>query len=310
MFKTPPKTPPNQYPSRSESDLRSLHVDESLQGTITQRAKRRCISEEVTQDNMDIFKSEIKVMISEFISAQNSRLDKLENHIIEIKNHYTEIKATNIDLEKSMTNISDQLLLLQQKITCLEKERNSMAARLSTLEGRVESFDRNLVKTSIELRNVPKREKETKSMLYDMINHLSRHLGIDKDLLNIRDIVRLPSKKEQSTSGLTVEFLNTLTKTKFLAAVKEFNKKNVDNKVCSTHLNIKTSQVIPIYITELLSPQMKRLFYLARNYAKMNGYTYCWTSNGRVLLKKDSTSQSIVVKSEQHLQQLSMSQNK
>lgn len=305
MFKTPPKTPPNQHPSRSETDLQKLQVDENLHGNITKRAKRRCLSEEVMQDDMEIFKNEIKKMISEMIITQNSRLDKLESHIIEIKNHYTEIKATNIELEKSMTTMSDQLLSLELKITGLEKERSTMASKLSTLEEKVESFDRNLIKTSVELRNVPKRIDETKSMLYDMILHLSHHLGTATEPITIRDVIRQPSKKENTTSSVTVEFSNTLMKTKFLTAVKEFNKQNPKDKVNSTHLNIATAQVTPIYITEQLTSNTKRLFYLTRNYAKSHGYTYCWTSNGRVLLKKNSESHSIVIKNEQYLQQLS-----
>lgn len=304
MNKTPPKTPPNQYSSRSESDIRKLHANEDSEGSITQRAKRRCLSDEVTSGNLDMFKNEIKKMINEMICTQSTRLDKLEGHIKEIKNHYTEIKVTNTDLEKAMTAVSDQLQSLESKIMGLENQRGSMAIQLATLENKLEVLDHNLIKTSVELRNVPKRQNETKSMLYETISHLTKHLGLDTESGSIRDIIRLPSKKENLTSSLSVEFCNTLTKTNFLAAVKDYNKRNPSDKIKSTHLNLKSAPETPIYITELLTANSKRLFYLSRNHAKEYQYNYCWTSNGRVMLKKDPDSQTIVVRSEEQLKQL------
>ena len=325
MYKTPPKTPsseqvnsdtvtvsshlkrtpPNQtgVPSRSESDLRKLYAEEALQCNIAQRNKRKH-SNEVTGDELEIFKNELREMIREMMSANNSRLDKLEGHIIEIKKHYTDISATTTELEKSLTFVSDQLSSLESKITSLEKERSSMMLKLSALEEKLEISERNNVKASIEIRNVPKQVKESKTMLFEMIKCLSKKLNTSTDLSTIRDVIRQPSKKEKNTSNITVEFSNTLDKTHFLAAVKEYNKKNSNSKVSSSHLGLSGTPQTPIYIAEHLTTLTKRLFYLARNYAKSNQYNYCWTSDGRVFLRKNADSQSIVVKSDQQLKQL------
>lgn len=140
-----------------------------------------------------------------------------------------------------------------------------------------------------------------------MLLQISKELNVVTNIASIRDVTRQPSKKENLTCNLTVEFSNTLTKTDFLNAVKDYNKKNSTDKINCTHLGIKTTHKTPIYINELLTPYTKKLFYIARNYAKLNKYSYCWTSNGRVMLKKDSDSQSILVKTEQQLQQLPVS---
>ena len=314
MYKTPPKspltdavpstlkrTPPNQTaPSRSESDLRRLYAEEALQYNITQRNKRKH-SSEVTGDELESFKNELKEMMREMMSANNSRLDKLEGHIMEIKKHYTNIKATTSELEKSLTFVSDQLSSLESKITSLEKERSSMVFKLSALEEKLEIYDHNNIKTSIEIRNVPKQAKESKTMLYEMLQCLSKKLDAPMELTCVRDIIRQPSKKENKTANVTIEFSNTLNKTNFLAAVKEYNKKNPNNKVNSTHLGITATPSTPVYVAEQLTTLTKRLFYLARNYAKSNQYNYCWTSNGRVFLKKNTDGQSILVKNEQQL---------
>ncbi|KAJ8707930.1 hypothetical protein PYW08_010296 [Mythimna loreyi] len=304
MFKTPPKspltevtsnkvkrTPPSHnIPSRSESDIRKLYAEEALQLNVTQRNKRKHQTE-ITSVELETFKNELKEMMREMISANNSRLDKLEGHITG-------------ELEKSLTSVSDQLSSLESKITSLEKERSCMVLKLSALEEKLEVYDRNIIKTSIEIRNVPKQEKESKAMLYQMVQCLSKKLDTSSELTNIRDIIRQPSKKENKTSSITVEFSNTLNRSNFLTAVKEYNKKNSNNKISSTHLGITSTPQTPIYVAEQLTTLTKRLFYLARNYAKSNQYSYCWTSNGRVLLKKDTDSQAIMVKNEQQLKQL------
>ncbi|CAB3237460.1 unnamed protein product [Arctia plantaginis] len=184
-------------------------------------------------------------------------------------------------------------------------ERHETARKVTSLEERLETLDRNLVKTSVELRNVPKRVAETKSMLYDSITYLSKQLNIGIEPTHIRDITRQPSKKENQTSNITLEFSNTLLKASFLNAIRQYNKQNPKNKVSSSHLDIKTTEQLPIYITEQLTSQAKKTFYSARSFAKANQYSFCWTSNGKIMLKKDTNSQAIIIKNEEHLKQLS-----
>lgn len=271
---------------------------------VTKRAKRKCLSSEIGGDELDSFKNDLRNMIKEMMNSQSSRMEKLEHHMLELKNQSTEIKTIHSELEKSMSSISDQILSLERTITSLEKERSSLVAKVTSLEDKLEFLDRNQIKTSVEIRNVPKRTNETKNMLYDMISNLSKHLQIVIETSNIRDVARQPSKRDTLSSNITVEFANTLIKSNFLNAVKDYNKKHSMDKTSSLHLGIKATTGTPIYIAEQLTPYTKRLFYATRNYAKINKYSYCWTSNGRVMLKKDSDSQSILVKTELQLQQL------
>lgn len=309
------RTPPQQKPSRSESDIVRLCLEDDSspsvsQINITQRAKRRrpLPTEEDgnrSNENLEEFKKSVADMISNMMSAQNARMDKLENHLMELKHSLSNVCETNLNIEKSMSFVSDQLTELETKISCLETERNSMVSKLSSLELKIENYDRNLIKTSVEIRNVPKKDKESKPMLYDLVTHLSKHIDYTLQSCNIRDVMRQPSKKEQLTSNITIELSNTLVKAELLSAVKQYNKKNMANKLNSSHLGFLETRQTPIYVTELLSSSTKKLFFVARNFAKENQYKFCWTSNGRVMLKKEADSQPIFVKSELQLKQLS-----
>lgn len=59
-----------------------------------------------------------------------------------------------------------------------------------------------------------------------------------------------------------------------------------------------------MFISEQLTPKGARLFFLARDLSNTKQYKYCWTSYGRVLVKKDDNSSAIVIKSEAQVHHL------
>lgn len=312
MLRTPPNISPTQQPSRSESDIQKLCIEQALTPEFTavnliQRSKRRRSSDEHT-DSITELRTDLMNMIKELVSSQNTRLDKLETHILDIKTQYVKIEESNRDIEKSVTYVSDQLTAIEEKISKLESERNKIAEKMCSLEGKIDFIDYNLIKTCVEMRNVPKIRQENKNMLYDLVHRLSKEIGMEIQMSDIRDISRLPSKKESRVSSISVEFTNTLLKNNFLTSVKQFNNKNTSSKINSTHLGLDVPRT-PVYIAEQLTPYSKKLFYAARNFCKANAFTFCWTSNGRVLIKKSSDTQYIVIRTEQQLQQLSLRNN-
>ncbi|CAG5003780.1 unnamed protein product [Parnassius apollo] len=137
MLKSPPKiSNKRKTPSRFNSDIRKLCSEEGLAPdeftahNVKQRTKRRYPSgagapeflEELTTIKSDITNN-IKSMIKELLSAQTSRMDKLENYLLDIKNQNSKIENTNTDIEKSMNFISEQITSLEFKITNLEHHR-------------------------------------------------------------------------------------------------------------------------------------------------------------------------------------------
>lgn len=152
-------------PSRSDSDIQNLFAEEesaahkNKQGNGS-RGKGRQPPKGIASELVS-FKNEIKDMIQELMSAENSRMDKLEPHIMEIKNQNFKIENTNCEIEKSMAFVSGQLTSFETKISGLEKERQTMMANITTIQERVDILDYNLIRTSIEIRNVPKIKNET-----------------------------------------------------------------------------------------------------------------------------------------------------
>lgn len=202
-----------------------------------------------------------------------------------------------------MTKMSDQMTTIEVQITNLEQERKMMSTELSVIQDKIDSFDRFITKTSIEISNVPKRSNETKQMLYETVSHLTKHLNLVLSPDDYRDVARLPSKKDQKTSVISVEFTNTLIKSQYLAAAKEYNKKNKDSKLNNTHMGLPEPQS-PIYVAETLTPRARRLYYLTRKFIKEGHFRFCWTSDGKVFVKETSESPYFRIKDETQLKAL------
>lgn len=297
-----------QY-SNSDSDiphLTALETEES--SNITLRCKRRRLSGEEFRDEFDSFKDELKSLMNKFISSQSKRLDVLENHILDVKTQNTAIDNTNKEIEKSLDHLSDQIKSFELKIDGLEQERSSLATQMRTFEEKIENLERQANKTSLEIRNVPKRGKETKNQLFSMIQFFYKRLNdanteAELKYQEIRDVYRLPSKKESIFSTVVVELQNTQHKADLLKEVKKFNRRQPSEQINSSHLGFEGPPT-QIFISEHLTARMKRLHFLARDVAKSANFAHCWTSNGNVYLRKQDGSPYILVKDEQQLNSL------
>lgn len=295
----PPKT--DMTHSVSETDIPNFLAKESDNPPRRNSVKRLRVEDNIGQDPWKIFKEEIKEMIECMSEKQTTRLDKLEKSILGIKKQNDLIHNSNSDLKKSMDLVSDQMREIQNKITNLEGERKAMTKQIDIMDMKIENLERINKKTRIEIRNVPKRQKEGKRDLYNLIERL--HSSIDTqdktDAYQLRDVYRLPSKPNATASTVVAEFSNTLAKDNFLGKVKRYMR-NKFEQLSSKHLGINETQTF-IYVSEHLSMKATRLFFLARDFAKTEGFNFCWTSSGRVFLRKKENAPHILVMNEETL---------
>ncbi|CAG9122369.1 unnamed protein product [Plutella xylostella] len=89
-----------------------------------------------------------------------------------------------------------------------------------------------------------------------------------------------------------------------MKAAKAHNKQHSDRRLCAADIGYKGLNT-PVYISEALTNKVRRLFFLARDFAKNQGYKFCWTSNGRVFLRKTPDSTHIEIKEESQLMSMS-----
>lgn len=298
------RTPPHGFSTSDPNISRSVNNQPMLQSNVTTRGNsKRARLHEDDGNSFDLFREEIKEMISDWISQQNLRLGNLEKNLSQLNEHSCGIKASNNGIEKSLEDISIQMKDLDRKMDMLEGERKNTRAKIAELEERSESLERFVRKTSIEIRGVPKKKKERKEELLSMVTSLIKTTGIEYSPYDIKDIYRLPSKENATTSTIVTEFSNNFFKEKFLSSAKQFNSTQRGRQLNTRHLGLDGPEMT-LFISEHLTPKAKRLHFLARDFARTEQFQYCWIANGRVFLRKKEGEKYTVVKNENTFQQL------
>lgn len=236
-------------------------------------------------------------MIKSYLKVQ-------QGDIKQITSNLNEIKHTNNNIECSITNLTTQNEEFRKKIELLELQGKKEREYITLLEDKLEELQRGNRKTCIELKNVPKSHNESSDDLVNMVLNLSKNIGLEMESRDIKDIYRLPTRKEGVTNTpIIVETSSTMLKTNLLKKAKSYNIKN-KTKLQAKQLGLTNNTEAPVFISEQLTPKGARLFFLARDLSNTKQYKYCWTSYGRVLVKKDDNSSAIVIKSEAQVHHL------
>lgn len=266
---------------------------QSLTANITERKKRKLT-------NSDINISEIIMeLFSKFSKDQDKRFQDLQTTI-------TKLNEQNDELRKSVQTMSDKYDEFITRISILESEKQEDKKTIRLLEDKLEQSERKSRVSGIEIRNIPKESGETKDSLCYVMANLGKIIDVEINHSSIRDIYRLSTK--DGSNPVIVDFATVLTKEKVIKSVKRFNKsKPKEEKLNTTHLNAQ-HQPKPLYVSETLTQKTHRLFYLARSFQNNYGYTFCWTSNGIVYLKKNADSPQIRISTELDLDKLRLMQ--
>ncbi|KAJ2941188.1 hypothetical protein O0L34_g3684 [Tuta absoluta] len=245
------------------------------------------------KEEFSSFKEEIRNMIKnqEAVSRKDSLVLK-------------EIQQSTHNIENSIAFLSDQAKEFEKKITFLEKKQKDGYDQLAKLENKIEDMQRETLKTNFIIKNVPKSSQETKEDLVKMVSELSTVIGCPIRNEDIKDIHRVREKKDSPRDmPIIVETNSTILRNNVLKACKSHNLK-YSEKLRAKHLGLQTSRETPIYVSEHLTSKANRLFFLGRDLINSTSYTYCWSSYGKIYVRKNSQSQKILLHNESQIEQI------
>ncbi|XP_013169075.1 PREDICTED: uncharacterized protein LOC106127872 [Papilio xuthus] len=290
LKRTPPKSPnvatldvhPLQTHSQSDPSLSVTNNPETIITKTMQRVKRK-------RDR----------------SADQSELDDFKNTIMdilkELQSTVSEIKEQNVKLQESVDFTAHKYDEILTKMKQMEEARREDKAYIISLENKIDKLEQQSRATSVEIRNIPKRSGETKQDLLHTLNNIFKVIKLPPQETDVKDIFR--NHKKTSTPTMIVEFGTVKNKESLLRHIKKFNKENCNNKLNTEHLSIQGPK-LPIYCSENLSSKTKRLFFLARELASQEKYKFCWTTHGKVYLRKDEGSPLCRIESEGDISKL------
>lgn len=273
----------------------SLLTTESIYSSVTQRAKRmRPTDSQDNQDDKFLFvMTEMKSMFCEFKEHQKKQDERFEKLLEDIRIQNSDIRAS-LDF---MTQKYDSFLI---QIDQLEAERKSDKIHIEALELKLEKFECLSRSACLEIRNIPVNASETKPTLLKTVLSLGETLSVPIQPQEVKDVFRVKPKVPSTKRNIIVEFTSVLLKEKMVQNYKRFNK---SYRLTTETLKI-SGPAVPVFVSENLSSKMKRLFYLAREFAKTNDYRYCWVSNGKIFLREKDGATQKRIQSEEDLEKL------
>lgn len=190
--------------SNSDSTLNELNFEKTPPNIfVSQRPRRRRDEEHSTHCT---FMDDIKSTIADLLAPQRKELSLINSNL-------NEIKAVNQKIEQSMDFLAQQNEELQKKITILEDQARKDRECINMLEERMEDLQRGGRKTCLEMKNVPKKNFETKDDLINLFTNLSKSVNCKIERSDIKDIFRTKGRKtEELNTPVIVETSSTLIK--------------------------------------------------------------------------------------------------
>lgn len=307
LERTPPTTPKANL-TQSEPELHALETCEVSFVNVNRNKRMRTDLSPKEISKLEELKSDIKDMLASWKIEQEEHLmqmiEKQNASMSKLVADLSELKIQNSKIQQSADFISNQYEDLRKEIISLQKERQEQKAYIENLEKKVQDLQFKSRSSCIEVRNVPQKEKEVNEDLTRTVSNIGKAVGMPVQSNELRDVYRLPGKPG-TTRPIVVEFSTVSAKQNMLSAVRDFNKnaKNKEDKL-NTDLAGIPGQRQPVYVADFLPSSSKKLFFLTREFAKKNGYKFCWSTNSNIFLRKEQGEKQILVHSEKCLADL------
>lgn len=252
----------------------------------------------------DDFSTDLSAFKDDLMKSMAALFSNQETKIGNICSTLKDIQHSNYNIESNIAFLTDQNRELKENIEQLKTQRREDREYITLLENKIEDMQMSNRKTNFEMKNVPRKDRETKEDLIEMVLCLSKSVGTDLIKTDIKDVYRIRGKKEGNPNNpIIVETNSTIVRTTLLKLCKNFNVTHKD-KLCAKHLGLRKSEDTPIFISENLTSRGSRLHFIARDLVKTKKFKYCWTAYGKVYVRKDDNSPVITIKSESQCHQL------
>ncbi|KAL4702849.1 hypothetical protein ACJJTC_001995 [Scirpophaga incertulas] len=265
MLHSPPNKMDSTYSSAPDLHLSTENIDHNITRS---NKRRRCECGSSSESKLEDFINKL----TEWQQDTDIKLANIKSSMDEIHKQNSGILASNAEIEKSIDFLSKKYDDLCTQLNGYQEKTKEYNDRFEKLENKCEELERNSRNSTLEIRNVPIKTKMSQEDLLQIVFSICRELSVEISHSDILNIYYIPNK----TDNKTVHTIDLFY----------FDKVN---------------QGQFIYLSENLTAKCRKIFHMAREYAKLNGYKYCWSVNGKVLLRKEDGANSVTITSESQL---------
>lgn len=238
---------------------------------------------------------ELKEVITSTISFE---LKKIGDELNVLQN----IKESLEFFTNLYDTVKQELDEAKSEIINLKKENNELKNIISYHSGVINNLEKESRAGNLELHCIPEFRTEN---LSKTVEQISKVVNVKIDEGNILKCIRVAKQNKNSLRPRTVvvKFSTPIIRDRFLAGVINFNRKNAEDKLNTSHLGI-SGEKKPVFISENLTFVSKDIYAATRLFAKEKQNRFVWSRNGNIFLKKTAASDVILVKSKDVLKTL------
>lgn len=239
----------------------------------------------------------------------NGTLKKLQEEVKGIITNFTVIQDELNEAVKSLnflSNFQDEQRVLNEnlieRISKLESENSALRNKSCETEFKIAQMEQQARDCNLEIQCVPEHRSEN---LQALILQLAKVMNFDlgsSDIVNFHRVAKMNSESKRPRN-IVVKLSSPIKRDNFLAAVKIYNKNHGNDKLNTSHLGLAGNKQ-QIYISEHLSPNNKRLHAATRLAAQEKKYKYVWVRGGRIFVRRNDESPSVLIKSVDTLKSL------
>jgi Baculovirus FP protein len=230
----------------------------------------------------------------ELKNLEENLLDKIQASMSSaFKDLQQNLKET---IQDELQNISRKVDEQNKRINTHEKAISSQSKKIEALQNenaalqlQITDLQQAQIARKIEIHGVPHSENEN---LSQMLQELAKAIKLT-DTLNGATFYR-GRKLRNGPPVVVIEFENMETKNQWLNSKKsaEFRKFEFVRKYSEATLNKpgdeKNKKEIPqLQMYEQLTYHTRQLLFAVREAAKINKFTFVWTKNGKIFVRKD-----------------------
>lgn len=288
---------PNGTPQGSKNKSKSLISSKQENMDTPDRSILKHIDNKLINLKIDLIQT-ISKNLSESLLLQINEIvhTKISSRINDLISELTEIRNNLEFYSDQYESVKNEMEHQQNKIKNLSRENEQLHERMKIMETKVSYMEQQSRYNNIEIQCVPERKEENVVSIFKNICDTVSE-GISEDLIISCKRVAKTNNASKRPRNIIVTLPSPRHRDKILSAVHRYNKVHRDNKLNSHHIGLNGDKE-PIFITEHLSPEIKKLNATTRRIAKNKGYKYVWVRYGKIYIRKDENSPSILIRNE------------
>lgn len=247
----------------------------------------------------EVVRAEFNIMLKQFNESIKFAINK---ELMPIREEMKEIRESMSFFNEKFEEISKQQEVTNKTVNDLQAKNEIMKGSIGNLTARINHLEQQSRSCNLEIQCVPENKQED---LYKIITELGTTVNCELKTTDILHCTRTAKVNPSSTRSrsIIIQLASPMKRDQLLASVIKFNKANNQDRLNSCHLGIPGPKS-PVYIVEHLSPSNKALHAAARIRAKEKGYKYVWVRSGRIFVRKNETTEYILIKNTESLNKL------